>query len=293
MASIRSMTGFGRADLTEEGVQYNLEVRSVNHRFLEINLRLPKEYMVFEGKVRKMVGSVISRGRLDIYLDKNPVEERGALLTPNLLVISELVNMLRHMKKEFNLSGGVGIGEVLYFKDMIFTKERRWDEAKEWKVLERLLNEALNSLIDMRQREGEAIYEELMGRIDRVSILVAEISQRSPQVIADFKERLKDRITSLGGEMGLDEARLAQEVAIYAMRSDISEELSRIEAHLTHMRDCLSAGGPVGRRMEFILQEVNREVNTLSAKSADLPINLTVEIRTELERIREQAQNLE
>lgn len=290
----RSMTGFGRAELSEGGILQTLEVRSVNHRFLEINLKLPKSDLVHEDKIKARVKETISRGRVDLHLQKDVANNQGLALSPDPEAVKGLVGLLRKLKEEFQLAGDVTLESLLGFKEIIFSREKLEKEPTRWETVDKLLALALGSLDEMRGREGAAIRRDFFQRLDKVDRLLASIRERASSVSDEIRAKLIARAKALAVEASWDESRLVQEAAIIALRSDVSEELERLVSHLAQFRASLESIEPIGRRLEFILQELNREVNTLGSKLGDFPVSLAVvEIKAELEKLREQVQNLE
>ena len=290
----RSMTGFGRAELSEGGILHTLEVRSVNHRFLEINLKLPKSDLVHEDKIKARVKETISRGRVDLHLQKDVANNQGLALSPDPEAVKGLVGLLRKLKEEFQLAGDVTLESLLGFKEIIFSREKLEKEPTWWETVDKLLALALGSLDEMRGREGAAIRRDFFQRLDKVDRLLASIRERASSVSDEIRAKLIARAKALAVEASWDESRLVQEAAIIALRSDVSEEVERLVSHLAQFRASLESIEPIGRRLEFILQELNREVNTLGSKLGDFPVSLAVvEIKAELEKLREQVQNLE
>lgn len=288
------MTGFGRAEVSEGGILYTLEVRSVNHRFLEINLKLAKSDLVHEDKIKARVKERISRGRLDLHLQRDVANNKALELSPDPEAIKGLVSFLRKMKEEFQLVGDVTLESVLNFKEIIFSRERLEKEPTRWETVEKLLDFGLSSLEEMRGREGAAIQRDFSQRLDKVEHLVGSIRERASSFSDEIRKKLISKVKALAADASWDENRLMQEAAVIATRSDISEELERLSSHLAQFRQSLTSNEPVGRHLEFILQELNREVNTLGSKLGDFPVSLAVvEIKSELEKFREQVQNLE
>ncbi len=291
---VRSMTGFGRAELVKDELRYLVEVRSLNHRFLDINLKLPKADWVFEGRIKRLVSERVKRGRVELHLQKDPSLEAPLGLVLDIVSTGGLVSLLTKLEKDFSLSGGISLDSLLNFRDVIFTKERRTEEPSEWIILNEVISSALDSLNEMKTAEGEAIARDFGCRLERMKQLIGQVRKRAGEVAEQAGDRLRAKLNVLLGDLEIDRGRLAQEVALLVVKSDINEELDRVDSHLCQFGRTLVNDSPLGRRLEFIIQEINREVSTLAAKVGDFPVSMAVvEMKVELEKLREQTQNLE
>jgi len=290
-----SMTGFGRAESQESDYTYQAEIRSVNNRFIEINTRLPKAYVDLEQPLKKIIKSHCSRGSINLTISlANSNEGSGEWdVRPNLSLATQYVDALNQIRDSLGLQGEIDLKSVVGLRDIIKIEPVALDPAKKDLILN-IATEALTSLQKMREEEGENMQKDLAERIDAIESHAAEIESRHPEVIKEYQEKLNDRIKTLNEGVGLDETRLAQEAALLADRSDITEEMTRLRSHLKQFRNFFNAKEPIGRKLEFITQEINREVNTTGSKSSDINIsNRVIEMKSELEKIREQVQNIE
>lgn len=290
-----SMTGFGRAEFQEGDYTYQAEIRSVNNRFIEISTRLPKAYIDLEQPLKKLIKSHCSRGSINLTISLgNSNESSGEWdITPNLPLASKYVDALNQIRDSLGLQGEIDLKSVIGLRDIIKIEPIALDPAKKDLILN-IATEALASLQKMRKEEGENLQKDLAQRIDVIESHAAEIESRHPEVIKEYQGKLNERIKTLNEGLDLDEARLAQEAAILADRCDITEEIIRLRSHLNQFRKFFNANEPIGRKLEFITQEINREVNTTGSKSSDITIsNRVIEMKSELEKIREQVQNIE
>ena len=290
-----SMTGFGRAECQEGDYTYQAEIRSVNNRFIEINTRLPKAYVDLEQPLKKLIKSHCARGSINLTISlANSNEGSGEWdVKPNLSLATQYIEALNQIRDSLGLQGEIDLKSVVGLRDIIKIEPVALDPAKKDLILN-ITTEALVSLQKMRSEEGENLQTDLTERIDAIESHAAEIESRHPEVIKEYQEKLNERIKTLNEGVGLDETRLAQEAALLADRSDVTEEMTRLKSHLNQFRNFFNANEPIGRKLEFITQEINREVNTTGSKSSDIIIsNRVIEMKSELEKIREQVQNIE
>jgi len=290
-----SMTGFGRAECQEGDYTYQAEIRSVNNRFIEINTRLPKAYVDLEQPLKKLIKSHCSRGSISLTISLgNSNEGSGEWdVKPNLSLATQYVDALNQIRDSLGLQGEIDLKSVVGLRDIIKIEPVALDPAKKDLIL-KITTEVLISLQKMREEEGENLQKDLAQRIDAIESHAAEIESRHPEVIKEYQEKLNERIKTLNEGVGLDETRLVQEAALLADRSDVTEEMTRLKSHLNQFRNFFNAKEPIGRKLEFITQEINREVNTTGSKSSDITIsNRVIEMKSELEKIREQVQNIE
>ena len=290
-----SMTGFGRAELQEGDYSYKAEVRSVNNRFIEVSTRLPKAFVDLEHPLKKLVKSQCARGSINVTITlANSNEGSGEWeIKSNLHLANQYVDALKEIQNSLGLDGKISIDSVIGLRDIIKVEPISIDPAKE-SLLLNIAESALTSLNKMRVEEGEHLQKDLSGRIDTIEKHAAQIEKRQPEVIQEYKARLKEKIKLLNDGINIDESRLAQEAAILADRCDITEEITRLGSHLNQFRKLFDSTEPAGRKLEFITQEINREVNTMGSKSSDTEMsNLVIEIKSTLEKIREQLQNIE
>jgi uncharacterized protein (TIGR00255 family) len=290
-----SMTGFGRAEFQDGDYSYKAEVRSVNNRFIEISTRLPKAFVDLEHPLKKLVKSHCTRGSINVTITlANTNEGSGEWeIKSNLPLATQYVDALKEIQTALGLEGKISIESVIGLRDVIKVEPITIDPAKESKLLS-IAEAALVSLNKMREEEGQNLEKDLSERIDSIETQTKHIEKRQPQVIQEYKIRLQEKIKLLNDGIDIDEGRLAQETAILADRCDITEEITRLSSHLKQFRKLFEAKEPTGRKLEFITQEINREVNTMGSKSSDTEIsNLVIDIKSTLEKIREQLQNIE
>jgi uncharacterized protein (TIGR00255 family) len=293
-AAIRSMTGFGRGHVIEGGVEVSTEVRSVNHRFLDISLRLPKAYSAIEPHIRKAVSELVFRGKLDVSIARSGNTSGLVDLTLDVGLALQYYDRLAQMKDQMRLGGDITLSDMLTLKEIIAPVERQDGAEAELPQVLASVRMALASMDAMRRAEGASIWKDIEARLLSIVDTVKRIDPLVDRVVAAAKDRLHRRVKELTGGLDLDEDRLLQEVALIADRSDVTEELARLHSHVDQFFAFGKEGSPLGRKLDFLLQEVHREVNTLGAKSASSEIaQYVVLLKTEAERIREQTQNLE
>lgn len=295
---IKSMTGFGRGRSRGMGKIFNVELKAVNHRFNEIHLRMPRVMMVLEEKSRRFIQKFISRGRIDGFFSiENDDEHYGKAHTTvkvDKALAESYYKAIKDLQDFLGLAGKLSIEEIIKFPDVIVLKEPEGDMEKWWPFVQEALEQAVDGLAGMRQAEGKRLYLDLKDRINMISSLNDQIEKRAPLVAENYHQRLEARLQEWLKQSIIDEDRLANEVAIFADRSNITEEIVRLNSHLYQAGEFLEANEPVGRRLDFLVQEMNREINTIGSKASDIAINrLVVEVKSELEKIREQVQNIE
>jgi uncharacterized protein (TIGR00255 family) len=288
------MTAFGRGEAMADGYHFTVELRTLNHRFCDIRIKLPRKYVDFEEEIKRKLSSQFSRGRIEI----NVVADEALDKVQHLTVDSELAKtykrLLLDLQDKLGLEASLRLDTLLHFRDIFVFAEDEKSRARAWKVLEKALDQSVKECIQMRKEEGSVIEIDFDERLNQLETLSSEVESRTPLVVLDVRDRLHKRIEELLGQGELDESRLAQEVAILAERSDITEELIRFTSHIQQFRALLKASGPRGRQLEFLLQEMHREINTIGSKANDVEIaQKVIQIKTELERLREQVQNVE
>jgi uncharacterized protein (TIGR00255 family) len=293
---IRSMTGYGRAEAVLVGRKFTVEMKSVNHRYLEISLRLPVMLMSLEAEIKKRIGEQFSRGRIEaaFRVDAEGNAETGGRYALNLPLVRNYHALLSQMREELHLGDDITLAMMAGFRDVFVAADSVQDPAALWEGLATVLDDAVRTLTEMREREGESLRLDLTARLSLIAGFLERIAGRSPQVVRDYHKRLGDRVRELTGGMVVDEARLLQEVAMMAEKSDITEEIVRFRSHIGQFTDLLTGGDAAGRKIDFLIQEMGREVNTIGSKSSDAEISRDViEIKSELAKLREQVQNLE
>ena len=290
----RSMTGFGRGEASEEGRTWVAEIRTVNHRFLDQRVILPRLFGALEEPVKKLVATMLDRGRVDITLSQQGVCTSEPQLVVNESVARQYHRCLQQLITEYQLRPGIGLSDMLTLRDVINLEESLTDIDQEWQLMSRALLLALKDCDVMREKEGQTLQHDLLERLEKFGVVVGQIAHSIPELVQQRQAELKMKITRLLDGVDLDPIRLAQEAAILADKCDVTEELTRLGSHMTQFRIFLSCDEPVGRRLDFLLQEFLREVNTLSSKIANASVaHLGVELKNEIEKIREQVQNIE
>lgn len=288
------MTGFGAARVEAGGETLGVELRSVNGKFCEVKARLPRELLSLEGELVKAVKARLSRGVVDAFVRREGASERSVLPRVDLPLAAAYAKALRELKDELGLSGEPSVHDVAAMEGVIALGESTPDAAALSAALQRALSQALDALEQMRRREGEALARDLSARFDFIEKSAAELKRLAPMQVEAVRERLAARIVELTRGIALDPSRLAQEVALFADKTDVAEELTRLASHLAQARELVKSDAPAGRKLEFLVQEVNREINTIGSKSQHAAIaGLIVEMKAELERVREQVQNVE
>ena len=290
----RSMTGFGRGEASADGRTWVAEVRTVNHRFLDQRVILPRAFAVFEEPVKKKVAATLDRGRVDSSFSLQGTAAVEPQMTVNEPVARQYRHCLQQLVEGFDIAGPVTLRDMLTLRDVISLEEQRPDMDAEWRLLAAALEAALKECDLMREREGQALRQDLLGRLAKFEAIVRQIDSAIPILQRQRQDELKARIGKLLEGIDLDPIRLAQEMAIMTDKSDVTEEITRLDSHMAQFRSFLDNAEPVGRRLDFLLQEFLREVNTLSSKIANAAIaQLGVEMKNEIEKLREQVQNIE
>lgn len=290
-----SMTGFGRGEYKDDNYYFLVECKTINHKYADINIRLPRKISFLEDKARILIKDYVKRGRVDIYIKLDLIGSEDVNLKFDEVLASEYVSLLKQIRDKFDLVDDISVMNVAKFPDIIKSEEKEEDEDVLWSMLKKALEEALINLKQMRSEEGQKLAEDIIMRSNLLKNYIEEIEKYSYNVVIDYKEKLNNRISEiLENPSIIDENRLAQEVAIYADKSSITEEIVRFKSHIEQLKNTVTKNESIGRKIDFLIQEMNRETNTIGSKSSDLNItNLVVEIKSELEKIREQIQNVE
>ncbi len=291
---LRSMTGFGRSEVSYNGRRYTVEVRAVNHRYLELAVKLPRVLSSYEPKVRSIAKEYLERGKVDIFIGF--IDNSGATgsVCYNEGLARQYMDRLKKMASDFDLEMDIRTSTLARFPDVLSMEDAVLDSALLWQELEPCVREALSEHVKSRETEGEKLKADLLAKIEEMSVQVQKVEERAPAIQEEYREKLKQKMQELLGSAGIDETRIAMEAAVYADKSCIDEELVRLKSHIGAMAEALRDGGSVGRRLDFIAQEMNREANTTLSKVNDLFLSDTaIDIKTGIEKIREQVQNLE
>jgi uncharacterized protein (TIGR00255 family) len=290
----RSMTGFGAGEIATASGRYGAEVRAVNHRFCEIVVRLPRDLTALEDRVRSLVQGRILRGRVEVAIIREDHGKRPRTVKTDLELATAYVSALNDLKRVLSLSGTLDLSDLISLPDLIRIEEQKEDLEASWPSIAGGLGVALDRLVAMRDMEGARLATDMLQRKERLADQIAEIQERAPLVVQEYHTRLSRRVAEMASNAPVDAGRLATEVAVFADRSDITEEITRFRSHLAQFQTTLAAGGAVGRTLEFIVQELGRETNTIGSKANDLAITRhVIAIKGELESLREQLQNVE
>ena len=289
---IRSMTGYGRGKYSIDGREYTIEVKAVNNRYCDISVKLPRSISYLEEKIKQEVSNVVSRGKVDVFITFYNNSTKGKKIRFNNELASIYIDELRKMANENNINQEIQVTEISKFPDVL-TIENEEDEELIWNELQNPLKEALDGFIAMKQAEGEKLYEDILRRIEKINGIVEIISENSTRLIKEYIVKLEERIKELMGTENIDENRLAMETVIYADKSSVEEEITRLKSHISQFKKMLNENVS-GKKIDFLIQEMNRETNTIGSKSASIDItNMVIDIKTEIEDIREQVQNIE
>jgi len=291
---LRSMTGFGRAETINEQHKFGVELKAVNHRYLDLNVKMPKKLNMFENQIRALVKNYIERGKVDLYISFEDYTEEKALVKYNKEIAGEYLKFLNQMGEDFGLENDIRVSSLSRFPEVFTMEELEIDEDALFSELSVVLEDALKKFVEAREVEGEKLKADLLVKLDEMNGYVDFIEKRSPQIIEEYKNKLVEKIQMLLGDNKVDDTRIAQEVTIYADKVCVDEEIVRLKSHIDAMRKALLSGESVGRKLDFIAQEMNREANTTLSKSTDLEItNIGIDLKTLIEKIREQIQNIE
>ncbi|AIS52597.1 TIGR00255 family protein [Thermoanaerobacter kivui] len=289
---IKSMTGYGRGEIKEKGYYITVEIKSLNHRFLDINCRMNKLLSGLEEKVREFVSKQIVRGRIELNIGFEVYERSINVIEIDESLLSEYLRVFTDVKSKFELEGFIKVSDLVYLPEVVKIKSSNLDLEEIWELLKLPLEEAINNLIDMRSREGIKLYNDVLHRLEKIERIVKDIEVLSAVMVEDYRKKLEQRIKELG--VDADPNRIAMEIAIITDRSCIAEEITRLKSHISQFKDSLDEEGSVGKKLDFIVQEMNREANTIGSKSLDYRISKNViDLKNEIEKIREQIQNIE
>ena len=291
---IKSMTGFGRCEVQEAERKITVEMKSVNHRYLDVAIKMPKKLNFFEAAIRNELKNYIQRGKVDIFIAYEDCAETTGCVKYNKKIAEEYIGYLGQMAEDFGLENDIRTSTLSRYPDVFTLEDVQEDEEEIWKELDKALKSALEALVETRLKEGENLKNDLIAKLDGMLAHVDFITERSPQIIAEYKQKLTDKVKDLLQDAQVDENRLLMEVTIFADKVCVDEELVRLRSHVEATRQALIAGGSIGRKLDFIAQEMNREANTILSKTTDLEIsNRAIELKTEIEKVREQIQNIE
>ncbi|MBQ2803734.1 MAG: YicC family protein [Lachnospiraceae bacterium] len=291
---IKSMTGFGRCEVAENNRKFTVEMKSVNHRYLDVNIKMPKKLNFFESAIRSELKNYISRGKVDLFISYEDFSENNSSVRYNKELAREYLGYLRQMAQDFGLDDDIRVSTLSKYPEVFTMEDQTIDEKELWMALEKAIQGASEMFVQSRIVEGEHLKNDLIDKLNGMLKLVDFITERSPKIIAEYKQKLEDKVRELLADTAVDEGRLLTEVTIFADKACVDEELVRLRSHIETTRNTLQAGGSIGRKLDFIAQEMNREANTILSKANDLEIsNCAIELKTEIEKVREQIQNIE
>lgn len=291
---VSSMTGFGRGTSETEEMGYTIEIKSVNHRYLDLNIKLPKSLISLEGRIRREIQNKINRGKIDLFLTQNIYQITNEKAIFNKEVADSYVTCLKEVKERYNALDDISVSLISKFPEVITLEQKENDLESSWELICRALNEALDKLNIMRTIEGEKLKEDILMKLMGIENMVLKVEEKAPQVPLIYKEKLQNRLKELLENNQIDETRLYTEVTMFSDRSCIDEEIVRLKSHISQLKSTLSIDEPIGRKLDFIVQEMNRETNTIGSKANDLEITKYVlEMKNDIEKIREQIQNIE
>lgn len=291
---IKSMTGFGRCEVQEGQRKITVEMKSVNHRYLDVSIKMPKKLNFFEAAIRNELKNYIQRGKVDLFIAYEDYSENNLCVKYNRELAAEYLDYLKQMAADFGLENDMRVSSLSRYPEIFTMEEQTVDEEALWQLLCKAIQGAAQHLVETRTKEGENLKNDLLAKLDNMLENVDFITERSPQIIAEYKQKLRDKVAELLEDTKVDENRLLMEVTIFADKVCVDEELVRLRSHIEATRNTLLTGGGIGRKLDFIAQEMNREANTILSKSNDLEISdCAIDLKTEIEKVREQIQNIE
>lgn len=291
---IRSMTGYGRAQKVIDGKDILVEIRSINHRFFDFNARVPRSYGYLEEKLKSLVAASISRGKVEIFVTVNLVDGTDEQIKVNLPLAKSYLDAINELAENFELRNDATAMSLTRFSDIFIVNKVQEDEDKIWLAVKEVAEEALDAFIKMREVEGEKLRADILSRGETIISAVEKIEARSPEIVSAYRTRLTEKIKAVLEDKNIDEARIVTEAAIFADKVAVDEETVRLRSHIAQMNEMLDSSDAIGRKFDFLVQEMNREINTIGSKNLDLVITgIVVDVKSELEKIREQIQNIE
>ena len=292
---IRSMTGFGHGEVSNDKNQkVTVEMKSVNHRYCDISLKLPKKLAMFEANIRNIVKEYASRGKIDIYVSYEDLSETAVSLHYNQAMAAEYMQVFKKMQEDFGIETKITAEALAKYPEVVTLEEVQQDEEVWWELLEAALRQAAEKFVETRTIEGANLKKDLLGKLDQMAADVAFIERRSPQIIAEYRAKLEEKVKEFLEDSAIEENRIAAEVTLYADKIAVDEEIVRLQSHISSMTDVLESDESIGRKLDFMAQEMNREANTILSKSSDVDLaDHAIELKTNVEKVREQIQNIE
>ncbi len=291
---IKSMTGFGRCEISDEKRKFTVELKSVNHRYLDVNIKMPKKLNFFESAIRSTLKQSVQRGKIDLFITYEDFTESNVSIKYNHDIANTYFQYLEKMAEDFHLENDIRVSSLSRYPEVFSMEEQNVDEEQLWKGLERTILKAAEGFVESRIKEGEHLKLDMLEKLDGMLALLKQVEERSPQIIAEYRKKLEEKVKDLLSDTKVDENRLLMEVTIFADKACVDEEIVRLRSHIDTTKKTLIEGGSIGRKLDFIAQEMNREANTILSKANDLEIsNIAIELKTEIEKVREQIQNIE
>ena len=292
---IKSMTGFGRCEVAEGQRRFVVEMKGVNHRYLDVNIRMPKKLNFFETAIRSLLKQSVQRGKVDIFITYEDLSESQVSLKYNETLAGEYLKYFQQMQEMFGLENDVRVSHLSRCPEVLTMEEQAVDEEELWNELKKALSGAISQFVETRSIEGENLKKDLLEKLDDMLMLTEQIEKRSPQIIAEYREKLETKVKELLEDTQIEESRIAAEVVMFADKICTDEEIVRLRSHIVHMKETLKSDeNGIGRKLDFIAQEMNREANTILSKANDLETsNVGINLKTEIEKVREQIQNIE
>ena len=292
---IKSMTGFGRCEISDGERKFTVEMKGVNHRYLDVNIRMPKKLNYFETAIRNFLKQSVQRGKVDLFITYEDLSESQVSLRYNEALAGEYLMYLRQIGEKFSLENDIRVSTLSRYPEVLTMEEQVVDEEELWNGLKKALHGATERFVETRVLEGERLKEDIVSKLDKMLELVEYIEERSPKIVAEYREKLENKVKELLADTQMEEGRIAAEVVIFADKICTDEEIVRLKSHVVHMNETLlSDENGIGRKLDFIAQEMNREANTILSKANDLEIsNVGIDLKTEIEKVREQIQNIE
>lgn len=291
---LKSMTGFGRYEMVTDAYKISVEMKAVNHRYLDLSIKMPKKFNYFEASIRTLLKSYIQRGKVDLYISYEDYTEGKLSLKYNKALAAEYMDAFRQMAEQFNIVNDITVSSLSKCPEVLSMEQTPEDEEKLWKVLSEGVKQAAEKFVETRIAEGEMLRADLQKKLSYMTELVNFVEERSPKIIEEYRSKLTEKVNELLNGVGIDEGRIAAEVTIYADKICTDEEMVRLKSHIEAMKKKLDLGGSIGRELDFIAQEMNREANTTLSKANDLETaDKAIALKTEIEKVREQIQNIE
>ena len=291
---LKSMTGFGRCENVTNEYKISVEMKAVNHRYLDLSIKMPKKFNYFEASIRTLLKGYIQRGKVDLFINYEDYTEGNLCLKYNSVLAAEYMDYFQKMSQQFGIANDMTVSGLSRCPEVLTMERVPDDEEHLWEILSEALKEAAVKFVESREMEGEHLKKDLLGKLDYMETLVDFIEERSPQILTEYRSRLEDKVKELLSNTAMEESRIAAEVTIYADKICVDEETVRLRSHIHNTRNELLSGESVGRKLDFIAQEMNREANTILSKSTDLSISdKAIALKTEIEKVREQIQNIE